>query len=92
MTLWKSILAAGLAVTISLGISTLALAHSPGATYTSQPCGWHQGWHMGHMMGRGAMGQQMGPGMMGPNYGHGQQMGHGMMGQDEGQGMGGPSV
>jgi hypothetical protein len=34
------------------------------------------------------MGQQMGPGMMGPNYGHGQQMGHGMMGQDEGQGMG----
>lgn len=95
MTLWKSLLGAGLAAAIGLGTSASALAHGPGATSTSDPCGWHQGWHMGHMMGQGhmhmmgpgAMGQHMGPGMMGPHHGHGQQMGHGMMGQDMGPGM-----
>jgi hypothetical protein len=98
----RTLLVAGIAAAISLGTSALALAHGPGAAYTNQPCGWHQGWHMGPMMGQqGQMpmmghGQGMGPGMMGqqgqmPMMGHGMMghgMGSGMMGQGQGMGPG----
>lgn len=94
----RTFLAAGIAAAISLGTSALALAHGPGADYTNQPCGWHQGWQMGPMMGQhGQMpmmrqGQGMGPGMgQGMGHGMGQGMGQGMgpgMGQGMGQGMG----
>ncbi len=67
MTLNETVLAAGLAAVISLGASSLALAHGPGGGSGDPYCGSHRGWHMGPMMGTGyGMGQGMGPGMMQP--------------------------
>lgn len=84
MTLNETVLAAGLAAVISLGVSSLALAHGPGGGSGDPYCGSHRGWHMGPMMGPGyGMGQGMGPDMMG-QQGQMPMMGHGMMGQSHG--------
>jgi hypothetical protein len=89
MTLKKSLLAAGVAAAITIGISALAMAHGPGGTSENPSYGWHYGWHMGPMMGPGyGMGQGMGPGM-GPGYGMGPGMtGQGQMGPGYGMGQG----
>jgi hypothetical protein len=77
----RTVLVAGLVTAINLGTSALALAHGPGATFTNQPCGWHQGWHMGSMMDQQGQMPMMGHGMMGQGRGMGPMMGHGMMDQ-----------
>lgn len=84
------LLAAGMVAAISLGTSTVSLAHGPGGSSNNPYYGWDQGWHMGPMMGQG---QGMGPGMMGPGYGMGQGMGPNMMGPGYGMGQGmGPGM